>query len=88
MKRIIDYCNNNVNIQGNGFLHEGVKLRLRGKGSGFLEGPEQRESLDPLNLCVSSKDKQKYNVASNEVESLLIRIYQDFNSFDKSRSSR
>jgi len=40
MKRIIDYCNNIVKDQGSGFQHEGVKLRLRGKGSGFLEGPE------------------------------------------------
>jgi len=40
MKRIIDYCNKMVNDQGNSLIHEGVKLRLRGKGSGFLEGPE------------------------------------------------
>ena len=88
MKRIIDYCNKMVNDQGNSLIHEGVKLRLRGKGSGFLEGPEQRESMDPLNLCVSSKDKKKYTVASNEVESLLDKIYQDFKFFDKSKLSR
>jgi hypothetical protein len=32
-----------------------VKLRLRGRGSGYKEGPEKRESQEPLHLCVSSK---------------------------------
>ena len=29
------------------------KIRLRGRGSGFLEGPERKESDDPLQLHVS-----------------------------------
>lgn len=33
----------------------GVKLRLRGKGSGFKEGPMNKESEDDLHLCVSSQ---------------------------------
>jgi hypothetical protein len=65
--------------------HEGVKLRLRGRGSGFLEGPEQKESNDPLNLCVSSKDKEKYLYACQEVERLLERVYQEYRFFDKGR---
>lgn len=34
---------------------ETAKLRLRGKGSGYKEGSEQKESLEGLHLCVSSK---------------------------------
>ena len=31
-----------------------TKIRLRGKGSGYKEGPEKKESNDPLELCLSS----------------------------------
>lgn len=77
MKRIIEDCNqlHRYSLSGYGMSHEGVKLRLRGRGSGFLEGPEQRESNDPLNLCVSSKDKEKFIFACQEVEKLLDKVY-------------
>lgn len=68
-----------------GMSHEGVKLRLRGRGSGFLEGPEQRESHDPLNLCVSSKDKDKYLYACQQVERLLERVYTEYRYFDRGK---
>lgn len=50
MKRIIDMCK----FRDASGMH-GVKLRLRGKGSGFKEGPNNTESDDDLHLCVSSK---------------------------------
>ena len=75
MKRIIEYCNSFSGYTGN---PEGVKLRLRGKGSGFLEGPVQKESNDPLNLCVSSKDNYKYNLACHEIEKLLTKVYGEY----------
>ena len=50
MKRIIEMCNMQLNISGHG-----VKLRLRGKGSGFIEKPDDKESDEDLHLCVSSK---------------------------------
>lgn len=50
MKRIIDMCN--IYLQTS---KHGVKLRLRGKGSGFIEKPENKESEEDLHLCVSSK---------------------------------
>ena len=83
MKRIINKCNqiDKTKIYSN----EGIKLRLRGKGSGFLEGPEQVESKDPLNLCVSSKNLQKYILASNEVDKLLLKIYQEYKYFDNGK---
>ena len=40
-----------------------VKLRLRGKGSGFKEGPKQEESKEPLHLCISSRFYDKYKMA-------------------------
>lgn len=53
MKKIIEFCSRGLGPDVNPY--EVVKLRLRGKGSGFKEGPEQVESEDALNLCVSSK---------------------------------
>ena len=50
MKRIIDMCRIKDTMG-----QFGVKLRLRGKGSGFKEGPDNKESNDDLHLCVSSK---------------------------------
>ena len=74
-----------MNFPENPMAHEGIKLRLRGKGSGFLEGIQQRESEDPLNLCVSSKDKFKYNFACQHVEQLLIKVYNEYLLFDKGK---
>jgi len=54
MKKIIEVCETKfayLNIKGGNLL----KLRLRGQGSGFKEGPDRKESNEPLHLCVSSK---------------------------------
>jgi hypothetical protein len=59
MKRIIENCSKDMNSQ------DVVKLRLRGKGSGFKEGPRQEESKEPLHLCVSSRFYDKYLLACN-----------------------
>jgi hypothetical protein len=56
----------------------GAKLRLRGRGSKFLEGPRQLESKDDLMLCVSSKDLVGYEDAKNLVIDLLNNIYDDY----------
>lgn len=50
MKRIISQCSKNMPQ-----VTDVVKLRLRGKGSGFKEGPKQEESKEPLHLCISSR---------------------------------
>lgn len=52
-----------------------VKLRLRGQGSGFREGPNKEESADPLHLCISSKDIDMYNEACNSAEAHLKQVY-------------
>jgi len=55
-----------------------VKLRLRGIGSGFKEGPRQKESSDPLHLCVSSKFLQTYNKACQLTEDLINDVYEQY----------
>ena len=61
MKRICQDCARGFDPNVNAY--EIVKLRLRGKGSDFKEGPNKEESPDPLNLCISSKYKEKYDYA-------------------------
>jgi len=73
MKRIILECSLGFDCNINPY--EIVKLRLRGKGSGFKEGPKQEESEDPLNLCISSKYKEKYDYACKEMDRLLMEVY-------------
>ena len=48
-------------------VDDGVKLKLKGKGSGVLEGPNNEESDESLSLTVSSKNYEKYNAACNLV---------------------
>ena len=57
MKRIIEICSKNA---PQGMQNDVVKLRLRGKGSGFREGPRQEESREPLHPCISSRFYDKY----------------------------
>lgn len=59
----------------------GAKLRLRGKGSRFLEGPEQVESSDPLMLCVSVTDRRSYDVAVSMAWALMERVHQEDRGF-------
>merc|ERR1712176_989738 len=59
----------------------GAKLRLRGRGSGFLEGDEQQESTDELMLCVSATDSEGYAEAVRLVRELLERVYEDYRAF-------
>lgn len=59
----------------------GAKLRLRGVGSKFLEGPEKQESTDPLMLCVSASADSGYNTAVHMVQEILERIYAEYHEF-------
>ena len=72
MKKILNECKNNNNDKDN------VKLRLRGRGSGFKEGPENKESDEPLHLCISAKNQEEMNKACILVENLLNKIYEDY----------
>jgi len=73
MKRIIQECCKNLPTN-----QEVVKLRLRGKGSGFKEGPKQEESKEPLHLCISSRFYPQYMTACNKIENLLLNVYEEY----------
>eukprot|EP00448_Togula_jolla_P006207 CAMPEP_0170617660 /NCGR_PEP_ID=MMETSP0224-20130122/26539_1 /TAXON_ID=285029 /ORGANISM="Togula jolla, Strain CCCM 725" /LENGTH=462 /DNA_ID=CAMNT_0010943573 /DNA_START=49 /DNA_END=1437 /DNA_ORIENTATION=+ len=60
-----------------------AKLRLRGVGSGYLEGSSQKESSEPLQLCVSCMSSEGYHTAVALVEELLESVYQDYSAFCK-----
>ena len=77
MKKILDTCSKGCS----GPVQEVVKLRLRGKGSGFKEGPNQQESDDPLHLCISSPYPDKYHTACEMVKELITGVYEEYRVF-------
>lgn len=81
MKKIIEICQAHLKHLNNGPQGDFLKLRLRGQGSGFKEGPEQRESDDVLHLCVSSKYSEVYYLACKLVESLMTGLYKEYEQF-------
>ena len=74
MKKIINECKNSND-------DDYVKLRLRGIGSGFKEGPENKESDEPLHLCISAKTPENMKKACILVDELLERIHQEYKEF-------
>lgn len=66
----------------------GCRLRLRGRGSKFLEGPERMESTDPLMLCVSAPGRAAYETAVQQITAILEQIYRDYQQFRSSRGRR
>lgn len=60
-----------------------AKLRLRGVGSGYFEGAGQKESSEPLQLCVSCTTADGYETAVKLVEELLENVYNEFRQFCK-----
>ena len=59
-----------------------TKIRLRGKGSGYLEH-NGKESEEPLMLCVSSLNYPTYYNCCLLVDSLLQKIYNDYYEYSK-----
>jgi len=58
-----------------------AKLRLRGVGSGYFEGAGQKESSEPLQLCISCTSQEGYKTAVKGVEELLNRVYEEYRQF-------
>lgn len=58
-----------------------AKLRLRGTGSGYFEGAGQKESSEPLQLCISCTNGDHYKMAVRQVEELLKRVYDEYRSY-------
>jgi hypothetical protein len=79
MKSIIDSVPQQYsNFNQKRSKQDALKLRLRGKGSGFKEGPDQKESDEPLHLCISAKCESVYLDSCKRVERLLNKIYEDY----------
>lgn len=58
-----------------------AKLRLRGVGSGYFEGAGQKESNEPLQLCISCTSTDGYKMAVGQVEDLLKRVYDEYKQY-------
>merc|ERR1711959_871662 len=64
----------------------GAKLRIRGRGSGYLEGPDKKEASDePLMICVSAQTKKGFDSAVEDVESLLEYVHEQYREFCEGR---
>ncbi|CAD7952374.1 unnamed protein product [Amoebophrya sp. A120] len=84
VKRILGKHGNNMRSI---FEETGCKVRLRGRGSGFLEGPDRKESTEPLQLHVSCLENfEKYQQAVEMVTNLLTDIYDGYKRFCKRHS--
>ena len=62
-----------------------IKLRLRGKGSGFKEGPENKESNETLQLCISCKSFDLYKMTCKHVDSLFEKILKSYVNYMKNK---
>jgi hypothetical protein len=78
MKKIVEMCGKN---QDGSITQDVVKLRLRGKGSGYKEGPFNKESDEPLHLCISSKFPDRYKYACNLVQELVYSVYEEYKKY-------
>lgn len=62
-----------------------AKVRLRGIGSGFLEGSDGKEANMPLQLNVSCTDFDSYQGAVDRVSTLLKDLYKHYRRYARSR---
>lgn len=58
-----------------------AKLRLRGVGSGYFEGSGQKESSEPLQLCISCTNAEGYKTAVRLTEDLLKKVHDEYRQF-------
>jgi hypothetical protein len=64
----------------------GAKLRIRGRGSGFKEGPDNTEADEPLMICVSATSSNGFEACINDVESLLRYVHDQYYAFCERRN--
>jgi hypothetical protein len=84
MKKIVELCTKGMRCQA----HDIVKIRLRGRGSGFKEGANHCESDEPLHICISSRYYDKYLIACREIELLLEVVYRDYSEYCRLKGMR
>eukprot|EP00929_Paragymnodinium_shiwhaense_P082875 TRINITY_DN43886_c0_g1_i1.p1 TRINITY_DN43886_c0_g1~~TRINITY_DN43886_c0_g1_i1.p1 ORF type:complete len:652 (-),score=175.83 TRINITY_DN43886_c0_g1_i1:320-2275(-) len=82
VKRILGKSGNNMRRIAEEF---DAKVRLRGIGSGFLEGSDGREANMPLQLNVSCTDFDAYKGACEKIASLLAELYRHYRRYVKSQ---
>lgn len=58
-----------------------AKLRLRGRGSGYVERDIKTESNEPLQLCISCPQKDGYVTAVRCTEELLRSVYDSYSKW-------
>lgn len=64
-----------------------LKLRLRGKGSGYKEGPDHKGTLlnlectEQMHLCISSKYHSIYAKVCTIVETLIKQIVKEYETY-------
>ena len=63
-----------------------AKLRLRGKGSGYLEGFYKAESPEPLHLCVSCTTREGFDDAVFQVTQLLESVLEQYAVYCKEKN--
>lgn len=58
-----------------------AKLRLRGVGSGYFEGSGQKESSEPLQLCISCTNSEGYKTAVRLTQDLLSKVHDEYRQY-------
>lgn len=69
---------NGVNMRFISQLCPTTKLRLRGKGSGYREGDNYMEANVPMQINMSCRHVDEYEVAKREVSLLLESLYEEY----------
>ena len=90
MKRIIEECNHyfEYNPETQSASIDGVKLRLRGRGSGFLEGPEQKESNEHLIFVSVPRTRTSISTHASKLTSCYRRSTSISGSLTNKKTSK
>lgn len=87
VRRIIGVAGANVKFIADQAGPE-TRLRLRGHGSKFFEGPHYQEAPEPLMLCVSVRNRTAYDIATGLVREQLERVYEEYDAFRESNGKQ
>jgi uncharacterized membrane protein YgcG len=60
-----------------GVSQRSIKIRIRGIGSGFYEGPNHQELQEPLHFNVAAENEQLLQTAVQRVKALVTKVKQD-----------
>jgi len=63
-----------------------VKVFLKGSGSGYTEGPEKKESTEPLHIFISGDMSSNVSHAISLAENLIAHVKQEYQLFSQNRA--